>query len=307
MGLADIRDQRVLVTGARGFIGEVVCRILASNGAEVYGIGRSAARSGDQMYSYQSIDMTDAKATVNYVSDIRPQFIVHLAGCSVAKRELEWVQKTFAANLLTTVNILSAAQLAGVAKTVIAGSLEQPDEESAESTPASPYAASKWAATGYARMFHAVYDLQVATARIFMVYGPGQKELQKMIPYVCLSTIGGDAPELMSGTRLIDWVYIDDVAEGVVRMLLNGPGDGSLVDIGTGRLVSTGDVAEMICKRSGTGISPVIGAIADRAMEQIRKADIVQTKKLIGWSPKVVLEDGLDLTLAWYKQTYAAR
>ena len=111
----------------------------------------------------------------------------------------------------------------------------------------------------------------------------------------------------MSGTRLIDWVYIDDVAKGLVKMLLNGPGDGSLVDIGTGRLVSTRDVAELICMRSGTGLSPVIGAIADRAMEQTRKADIVQTKKLIGWRPEVVLEDGLDLTLAWYKQKYAAR
>ena len=71
----------------------------------------------------------------------------------------------------------------------------------------------------------------------------------------------------------------DNVAEGLIRMLLDGPGDGSLIDLGTGKLVSTGDVAEMICRKSATGVSPGIGAIPDRAMEQIRKADVEKTQQ----------------------------
>jgi nucleoside-diphosphate-sugar epimerase len=154
-------------------------------------------------------------------------------------------------------------------------------------------------------MFHAVYNMDVATARIFMVYGPGQKELQKMIPYVCLSAIAGKNPELMSGSRQVDWVYVDDVAAGLVHLLMDGPCDGSLVDIGTGTLVSTAEVAEIICQKSQTGVTPAIGAIPDRAMEQIRKADTENTKHLIGWRSRITLEEGLERTLAWYKQTYA--
>ena len=304
MKTADLKGSRILVTGARGFIGEAVCRYLGDRGADVHGIGRSAGSTGEQFCAYESIDLTDAEATVGYFNKIQPHYVMHLAGCSVARRELEWVQTTFAANLLTTVNILSAGQQTSVKKTVIAGSLEQPDEDSAVSIPTSPYAASKWAATGYARMFHAVYNMQVATARIFMVYGPGQKELQKMIPYVCLSAIAGNNPELMSGTRQVDWVYIDDVAEGLVRLLMDGPGDGSLVDIGTGRLVSTAEVAEIICQKSQTGVTPAIGAVPDRAMEQIRKADTEKTEQLIGWRPQLTLEEGLERTLAWYRQTH---
>lgn len=304
MSLAGVRDQRVLVTGAGGFIGTVVCRILTAQGAEVHGVGRSIVDPDIEMFTYYSIDLTHSKSTNDLVDRIRPHFIIHLAGCSIARRELVWVQETFAENLLTTVNVLTAAQQVGVGKTIIAGSLEQPDVFSENPILTSPYAASKWAATGYSQMFHTVYGTQVATARIFMVYGPGQKELQKMIPYVCLAAISGKVPQLMSGTRLVDWVYVDDVAEGLVRMLVDGPGDGSLVDIGTGRLVSTSDVAELICHKSGLRISAKIGAMPDRAMEQIRRADIERTTKFLGWRPKTTLEEGLDRTVVWYKQMH---
>ena len=305
VGMAELKDRRVLVTGARGFIGTAVCRVLTSLGADVYGVGRSAGDPGEEACSFTCVDLSDADATQAYFETTRPEFVIHLAGCSVARRDLEWVQTTFRANLVTSVNLLEAAQQFAVEKTVIAGSLEQPDDATANSIPSSPYAASKWAAAGYAKMFHAVYGMQVDTARIFMVYGPGQRELQKMIPYVCLSAIAGTEPSLMSGARLVDWVYIDDVAEGLIRMLLDGPGDGSLIDLGTGQLVSTGDVAGMICRKSATGVSPSIGAIPDRAMEQIRKADVEKTEQQIAWRPRTSLEDGLDETLAWYKQTQA--
>lgn len=302
MDVSKLNNQSVLVTGSGGFIGNAVCRLLRSCGATIRGVGRSADNKSLGGISYSAVDLTDEEATNRLISEIRPDYIIHLAGCSIARRELEWVQKTFVANLRTTVNVLSAAQQAGVKKIIIAGSLEQPADNPADATLTSPYAASKWAAAGYAKMFYSVFKLQVATARIFMVYGPGQKELQKLIPYVCLSTIAGNAPELMSGTRLVDWVFIDDVASGLVRMLTDGPGDGSLVDIGTGRLVSTGDVAEMICRNAGSGISPTIGAIPDRAGEQTRKANIEKTKEVLGWSSKVTLEDGLEKTLEWYRQ-----
>ena len=301
MDSSKLNNKAVLVTGARGFIGSAVCKVLKACGAAVYGVGRSGVDAEFDGITYSAIDLEDAVATTRLIEELNPDYLVHLAGCSIARRELEWVQKTFTANLLTTVNVLSAAAQAGVEKTVIAGSLEQPDDNSAESIPTSPYAMSKSAATGYSRMFHAVYGVGVVTARIFMVYGPGQKELQKMVPYVCLSCQDGKAPSLMSGTRLVDWIYVDDVAEGLVRLLLAGPTNGSLVDLGTGRLVTTGDVAEMICAISETDLKPVIGAIPDRAMEQVRLADVDRTRQLIGWAPSVKLEDGLAKTYQWYK------
>lgn len=90
-------------------------------------------------------------------------------------------------------------------------------------------------------------------------------------------------------------------------MLLYGPGDGSLIDLGTGRLVSTGDVARIICENSTTGVSPQFGAIPDRAMEQVRKADVDMTERLIAWQPRTKLEEGLEQTLAYYENINAAK
>ena len=178
---------------------------------------------------------------------------------------------------------------------------EQPAAADDAAIPTSPYAASKWAATGYARMFHSLYGTRSVTARIFMVYGPGQVELQKLVPYVCLSTIAGRNPELMSGTRGVDWIYVEDVAHGLVALLDKGPDDGSLVDIGTGRLVTTGDIAHMICQSAGDTVQPEIGVVADRKLETECKADIVRTRELTGWSPGTIVEDGLRQTLEWYQ------
>ena len=301
-----MKHIKVLVTGSRGFLGAAVCRLLQSRGAVVHGVGRSSTEGGFEVDAYHSVDLSVADTADDLMAKVQPQYIIHLAGCSVARREPDWIETTLRANLLTTVNILRGAQCHAVTKTVLAGSLEEPDITENNVIPTSPYAASKWAASGYARMIHELYRIRVVIARIFMVYGPGQKELQKLIPYVCLSAMAGKPPSLMSGTRLVDWVYVDDVADGLVRLLQTGPIDGSHVDIGTGRLVSTGDVAELICRLAGTGVCPDIGAIPDRAMEQIRKADVEQTIEVIGWRPKIALEDGLERTFEWYKHTHDA-
>ena len=296
-----LKDRKILVTGAGGFIGHAVCRHLLHLDACVYGLGRSQTTTVAEGTDYSAVDLTDADSAREVVARIKPDYVIHLAGCSVARREPEWIPVTFAANLLTTVNLLLACEAQSVKKTIIAGSLEQPAATDDPAIPTSPYAASKWAATGYARMFNSLYGTRSVTARIFMVYGPGQAELQKLVPYVCLSTIAGRNPELMSGTREVDWIYVDDVAHGLVALLDKGPDDGSLVDIGTGRLVTTGEVAQIICRSAGDTVQPEIGAVADRKLETERKADVARTRELTGWSPGTTVEDGLRQTLEWYQ------
>ena len=108
----------------------------------------------------------------------------------------------------------------------------------------------------------------------------------------------------MSGARPVDWIYVDDVAAGIIALLKAGPVDGSPVDIGTGRLVTTGDVASMICDIAGNDVAPTFGAVPDRASEQVRKADTARTSALIDWEPAIPVEEGLRRTLEWYKHNH---
>lgn len=289
------------MTGASGFIGRAVCARLLDSGAAVYGTSRRDIHIESDRWTHASVDLTIADDIDNLLAVAKPDFVIHLASCVTGKREIEWIRETLAGNLQSAVNVLVAAQKAGVDKTVLAGSLEEPDANDAAPIATSPYAASKWCATTYARTMHALYGTRSAVARIFMVYGPGQQDLMKLVPYVCLSAARSEAPELMSGGREVDWIYIDDVVDGLIRLAQAGPDNGAYVDIGSGELVTTGDVAKSICSLAGTGVAPILGALPDRTMEQVRRANIKETSELLGWRPTVEIEAGLQRTYDWYK------
>jgi len=297
----DIAGKKFLVTGASGFIGHALCARLLEQGAEVHGTSRRKVDFESGKWTHASVDLTIAEDVDELVALARPDYIVHLASCVTGKREIDWIRETFAGNLQTAVNVLVAAQKVGVEKTVLAGSLEEPDASDSAPVAASPYGASKWCASAYARTLHALYGTRSAVARIFMVYGPGQQDLMKLVPYVCLSAARSEAPELMSGGREVDWIYIDDVVDGLIRAAQAGPDDGGYVDIGSGELVTTGDVAERVCRLARTGVAPILGAVPDRAMEQVRKADMDATSAILGWRPAMSLDAGLERTYDWYK------
>jgi nucleoside-diphosphate-sugar epimerase len=291
-----------LITGASGFIGHALCKRLLESGAIVCGASRREFELESPNWAHKSIDLTNAEDVERLLSSVRPDFVLHLASCVTGKREIEWIQRTLNGNLVSAVNVLVASQNCGVEKVVLAGSLEEPDRGDTQPVAASPYAASKWCASTYARMMHALYGTSTAIARIFMVFGPGQQDLTKLVPYVCTSAARGIAPELMSGGRPVDWIFIDDVVEGLIRLAHRGPDDGSYVDLGSGILTTTGTVAEKICAIAGDSISPIFGAVPERAMEQVRKAHLDETRKQLSWSPRIDLDSGLRQTFSWYRE-----
>ena len=169
-----------------------------------------------------------------------------------------------------------------------------------ECAPSSPYAASKAAAGLYARLFRDLYDLDVRMARIFMVYGPGAQDEKKLIPYLIRSLRAGKSPPMSSGERPVDWVYVEDVARGLVAMAESPDPDPAPVDLGTGVTTTVRALGESLQALVGGPGTLAFGALPDRPMETIRLADPARTFARIGWSPTVPLDDGLRRTLAWF-------
>ena len=303
---ADLRDiaahadAKALVTGGAGFIGSRVCDLLRTAGWNVHSVSRRAqgARSA---HRHWQLDLTDAAATRELVKEVRPDYVFHLASHVWGAPDLKHVLPTFHNNLHTTVNLLHA--LAGTAcrKFIITGSLVEPEARSGQSVPGAPYAASKWAASDYVRMFHLLYHLPGAIARVFMVYGPAQQDPTKLIPYVIEQVLKGEAPEITSGKRLIDWVYVDDIALGLARIAVVPGTAGETVDLGSGSLISTAELVERVCALMGAKARPVFGALPDRPMEPVTAARSAETRRLLGWSPATSLDDGLQRTIAWHR------
>lgn len=246
-----------------------------------------------------SADLIELEAARNLIRTIRPDLTFHLASLVTGSRSREMVLPTFANNFMTAFNVLMATAENGTGRIVLAGSFEEPD--GADSVPCSPYAAAKSSASGYARMLHALHQIPVVIAKIFMVYGPDQADHTKLIPYVTTSLLRGEAPKLSSGVRLVDWIYVDDVAEGLMGCGQTPGIDGRTVELGSGELLSIREVVQQLSELVGGAVAPHFGARPDRPLERVKKANIAESYKLIGWQPSTPLRVGLSRTVDWYK------
>jgi nucleoside-diphosphate-sugar epimerase len=150
-------------------------------------------------------------------------------------------------------------------------------------------------------MFRALYRTEVVTTRISMVYGPGQADLTKLIPYVTTAFLRGERPKLSSGNRLIDWICVDDVVDGLIACAYASCANGRSVDVGSGQACSIRDIVQQLRELVPGAPEPLFGAVPDRPLEREVKADVVTSYNLVGWNPSTTLQVGLRRTVDWYK------
>jgi UDP-glucose 4-epimerase len=292
---------RVLVTGATGFLGAGLVRRLADAAAEVHALSRRPPDGTGRVRWWRG-DVEDEGTVRRLFHDVRPEVVFHLAGDAIGRREREWVGPLLRAHVLGTVNVLDAAVDTEVRRVVMTASMEEPEPTDGWARPSSPYAAAKWASSGYARMFQALYGAPVVLLRVFMVYGPGRQDLRKLIPHVALTLLAGEAPQLSSGGRQVDWVYLDDVVDALLAAAEAGPeAEGTTIDVGSGHLISIRDLVGEIVRIVGTDLEPRFGSLPERAMEQVRAADPRQAWTTLGWEPRTPLPEGLRRTIDWYR------
>lgn len=297
----------VLVTGATGFLGGHLVRALLAAGCRVDAVSRQPRATESPNLRWWQADLGVPGEAERIVAGAAPEIVFHLASLVTGRRELELVLPAFQANLESTVRLLAAASAspAGICRRIVlAGSMEEPDLAAGEA-PGSPYAVAKAAATLYARFFHSLYGAPVVSARVFMVYGPGQVDHTKVVPYSILEALRKRAPRLSSGARAVDWIYIDDVISGLLA-LAEVPGiEGETLDLGSGELVTVRQVVEKIC-HALEAPPPEIGALADRPLEAVHRANIAKSSRRLGWRPRISLEEGLHRTIVGLRGELAA-
>lgn len=247
-----------------------------------------------------SCDLAEAGSAVRLLRDVRPCAIVHLAGRVTGLPDRELVFPMLRDNLIATVNLLDAATANDCPRVVLAGTMVEATDHGDQRLPASPYAAAKTASAHYAAMFQEVYGLPVVRLRLFMVYGEGQADSRKLVPYVTRCLLRGEAPRLASGTLPLDWLYVGDVAEAVLAALCVEEAPSERVDVGSGRLLTNRAVVAELARIVGKGPEAEFGAIDDRPLVEPQIAQVDRTAELIGWRASTYLHDGLRRTVAWH-------
>lgn len=319
--------QRYLVTGCAGFIGAKVCELLLDDGHVVVGadnlvdsydvrlkqwrLDRLKPRDN---FCFQEIDINDRVQLETLwevdVSDGAEDTggpyaaIIHLAARAGVRESLRFPAEYLETNALGTLHLLEGCRDLGVEKFVLAsssslygGSKPPFDEETPTDHPPSPYAATKKSAELLAWTYHHLYRVDVSVLRYFTAYGPAARPDMCVFRFIRWVMEGEPVGLFGDGSQERDFTYIDDLARGTVAALK--PLGYEIINLGSGRTVS---LRELLVR-----ISKLTGKPAKLAHEPSHPADIPATraviskaKKLLGWTPQVSLDEGLELAVQWY-------
>lgn len=292
------RKKRILVTGATGFVGINLCRALDAMGAEVVGAALvDSIGSGTDPERILPVDLTDDGSARRIIKAVDPEIVFHLAGMVDTRQSPDLVLPTLSHNLLGTVHLMAGLVGTQCERMIVVTSSEAPR---IGQVPNSPYAASKQAMVAYAQMYWALYHLPVVIARPTLVYGPHQPP-DKLIPYLIRCCIEHTPPQLASGKRLCDPIYVKDFVRALLNMAMTDDALGLTLDVGTGRGISVAEIAARVLRLMGADTTPVFGAIPDRVGEIPQVADITLTEAALTWRPAWSLNAGLWETIDWFK------
>jgi len=304
--------ERILVTGASGFIGASLTRELIAAGHEVHLTLRGESPRWrlaglEGRYAAHQADLRDLAAVRRAVEAARPEIIYHLAAHGALHHERDRAA-ILASNLLGTCNLLEALDGRDYRMLVQAGSSSeyghksQAMREDDRLEPRTDYAVSKAAATMLCQA--AAYGGRpVTTVRVFSAYGP-REDPSRLVPYVMDCCLRGERPRVTSGAQPRDFVYVDDCVELFERAAHSPAAQGRILHAASGRRQTVREMVETIVEVCAPGrLTAEFGAEPERPDEpQAWFGDIERTAELTGWRPRRDLHSGIELTWAWRRQ-----
>ncbi len=303
----------MFVTGAGGFIGSHLVEALVREGAKVRALVRYSSHGSwgnleqlaPEMRSSLEVvlgDVRDAQFIRNHVRGC--DVIFHLAALIGIPYSYEASDSYIDTNLRGTLNILQAARELGVPRTVITSTSEvygtaryTPIDEAHPLQAQSPYSASKIAADKLAESYYLSFGLPVVTVRPFNTYGPRQSS-RAVIPTI-VSQLLADADTLHLGSvdPVRDLLYVQDTVRGFLGAGVAAQAVGQVLNLGTGRGISIGELARVIMGVVGREV-PIVHdteRVRPEASEvRLLVANYELAKQILGWEPRVSLTEGLQ-------------
>ena len=330
--------MNVLITGGAGFIGSAVVRyILGHTGFNVINIDKLTYAgnleslpgvSSNSRYSFEQTDICDEAAIAKVFAQFQPTVVMHLAAESHVDRSITGPGEFIQTNIIGTYNMLEQARryyenLTGPAKQAfrfhhistdeVYGDLEGTDDLFTEATayaPSSPYSASKASSDHLVRAWGRTYGLPIIITNCSNNYGPYHFP-EKLIPHIILNALQGKPlPVYGDGSQIRDWLYVQDHARALVKVVTEG-NVGETYNIGGHNEKKNIQVIEVICelleelapqKPPGVGLyRDLIEFVTDRPGHDTRYAiDASKMQSELGWTPEESFETGIRKTVEWY-------
>jgi nucleoside-diphosphate-sugar epimerase len=296
--------ERVLVTGAAGFIGRHCTADLVARGFEVHAVSSRPAKATDGAVTWHRADLLDPGEIAALVEGVRPTHLLHLAWETTHGRF--WTSGENMRWLAGGVELVRAFGEAGGRRAVIAGSCAEyrwADEVCTErTTPLKPrtlYGACKHALHIAAEPFAAASGVSLAWGRVFFLYGPAEPP-GRLVPSVTAALLRGEPAACTHGRQVRDFLYVEDAARAFTALLASDVT--GAVNVASGQGVSLGDVAAQVGAIVGRPDLVRLGALPAAADDPaLLVADVTRLSDEVGWRPAHDLDSGLRRTIEWWR------
>lgn len=334
--------MRYLVTGAAGFIGFHVARKLLDRGDDVFGIdnlneyydvrlkkARLERLTSHPTFQFQRLDLVDRLAIADYFRSVRPQRVIHLAAQAGVRYSLQNPHAYADANLVGFLNVLEGCRHQQVEHLVYASSSSV---YGANTTmpfsvhhhvdhPLSLYAATKKANELMAHSYSHLFAIPATGLRFFTVYGPWGRPDMALFLFTQAILEGRPIDVFNEGRLRRDFTYVDDIAEGVLRVADRVPApnanwDAAAPDPSTSRapyrIYNIGNHQPVELLHLINCLEDAIGKKAEKRMLPMQAGDVLATyaevdelPQDVGFKPSTPIEDGVRHFVAWYREYYS--
>ena len=316
-----------LVTGGSGFGGSHLSAALAREGAEVYVLDRVFPRNSyltlegiEKRVSLICGDVRDLELLRLTIERYQIDTIFHLAAQPLVPMSIALPMETFSTNVMGTCSVLEAMRTTNSCRAMVLASsgayygttvTDVPiSEDDAVRISANLYSPSKTAADIAVRTYANVYGLSTATCRFMNTYGAGDTNFSRIVPRAIRNILIGaayDFGDRDDGTTSLDFLHIDDMTNAYLRVAERIDAvHGEAFNFGTGRPVSTWEIARLISQLFGGGEREPIFHGAARARRVVKYLDTGKAERLLGWRATIELEQGLTETIEWYRRFMSA-
>ncbi len=309
-----MKKKKILVTGGAGFIGSAFIRLLA--GTAPLAIIDKLTYAGDLArikvavpnLKFYRTDICDKGGIEVIFKKERPDIVVHFAAESHVDRSINDASPFIETNIKGTQILLDASRKYNVKKFIFISTDEVYGEikngkfsESSPIKPNSPYAASKAAADLLIQAYSRTYNFPAIIIRPCNNYGPWQFP-EKLIPVAIASVLkGGKVPVYAKGQNVREWLYVDDCAKGILKIMQKGK-MGQVYNLGSNAESKNIDTVKLLLQYLGVSQSRY-KFVKDRPGHDLRYSlDSSKIKKELIWRPQVSFKEGLRLTVNWYLQ-----
>jgi nucleoside-diphosphate-sugar epimerase len=299
---------KVLLTGARGFVGRQIAKALAARGMEVHAISSAGTDPSIPAHAWHRANLMDKQATEALLNDVRPTHLVHAAWDTT--HGVFWTSDANYAWVSASLSLVEAFQAAGGQRLVVVGSCAEYDwrfgycsEDVTPLNPTLPYGVCKASLFRLCDAYSRSHNMSLAWARIFLLYGPYEGH-KRLVPSVVRALLAGREAACTDGTQIRDVMHVEDGGSAIAALCasqVTGP-----VNIGTGQPVALSHVVREIGNQLGRPDLLQLGALPSRPDDP--PVLVPDTRKLnseVGFKPRYDLAGGVAETIAFWRDKSA--